>query len=336
MPEIRQNIATREWVIIATERAKRPEDFKPASSQSHTPLPPYVAKCPFCPGNEDQTPPELFSIKTQEGKWQVRVVPNKFAALSSEGEPIYQQRGSSGVISGVGSHEVIIESPLHNITTALLSYSDIEKILTAYKVRYQALEEDPRIAHIIIFKNHGASAGTSLEHPHSQIVGTPIVPVQVRHRMEDAMTYHDNTGRCVYCKMIEEEIAEKSRIIKESKHFVTFIPFAACSPFHTWLLPKRHMASFSAITEEELKDLAVILKSLLAKVYIGLNNPDYNYVIRSANKEMGHVKYFHWYISLIPIVTKMAGFELGTGMFINVALPEKSAEFLRNINEEEI
>ncbi|MFH1422810.1 MAG: galactose-1-phosphate uridylyltransferase [Planctomycetota bacterium] len=325
MPEIRQNIATKDWVIIATERAKRPEDF--VKKVEKKVIPEFVQSCPFCPGNESKTPPETLRIG-KDDKWQVRVIPNKFGALSNEGESTYSFEGLERCTSGVGVHEVIIETPLHHLTTAILPVPEVESIIQAYLGRYQSVSHDSRIEHIIIFKNHGESAGTSLEHPHSQMVGLPIVPSHVRHRVEEAMRYFDDHGECVFCTMLKEEIASKERIVFESNEFVAFLPYAAFSPFHIWVLPKRHAASFVEISPAEISDLAYNLRTVLAKIYHGLDNPDYNYVLNSAPLDTGS-KYLHWYISIVPRVSKAAGFELGSGMFINAALPEKSAEFLR-------
>ena len=328
MPELRQNLATKEWVIIATERAKRPEEFK--SKKEMKALPPFNSNCVFCPGNENNTPGETFRI-ADDGGWKVRSFPNKYAALSKEGERKRRIKGVERWLSGVGIHEVIAESPMHNMTTALLSADDVELVFKAYKNRYLDISKDPRIELIIIFKNHGESAGTSLEHPHSQLIATPVVPAQIRNRLEDAMTYFDDTGECVYCKMIDEEIKAKERIIFETDHFISFVLYAALSPFHTWILPKRHTSSFGEITDEEVKDMAGMLKNVLAKFYYGLDNPDFNYVIRSAPTGGGASEYFHWYLSIIPRLTKNAGFEMGSGMFINISVPEENAKFLRGV-----
>lgn len=234
-------------------------------------------------------------------------------------------------MSGVGIHEVIVEHTKHNALTALMSESEVADIIRAYKNRYLAVQQDNRIESITIFKNHGASAGTSLEHPHSQLIATPIVPPQVRHRMQQAVNYFDDTGHCVFCHTLKEELDVKERIVLETDSFVSFVPYAALSPFHIWIFPRRHMASLAHINETEITDLAKNLKTTLAKFYYGLNNPDFNYTVRSVSIDDKESDYFHWYISLIPRVSQTAGFELGSGMFINVALPEESAKFLRGI-----
>ena len=331
MSEVRLNLITGDWVVIATERAKRPEDFYHKKEKKE--LPNYVATCPFCPGNEAQTPPETFVIKGPDNKWLVRCVPNKFSAFSPEGEIIKTKIDFKQYITGVGLHDVIIETPEHNMTTALLPLSHIEEILSAYKNRLLAFYSDPRIEHVIIFKNHGQSAGTSLEHPHSQIVGTPVFPGQVMNRLGEAIKnyYYVNFGDCLYCLYLQDEQRDKIRIISENESFIAFIPYAALSPFHTWIFPRKHNACFGHITDEEISDLAAILKDILLRLYIGLDNPDFNYVIRSLSPAGADSKFFHWYLAIIPKVIQIAGFELGTGMFINTALPESSAEFLRNI-----
>lgn len=329
MPEIRQNLITRQWVIIATERARRPEDFGKREEKKVV-LPSYVPTCPFCPGNEHKTPAETFRI-SRNGDWQVRVVPNKFAALSGVGARVRSTIGTKRTVTGVGVHEVIIETPDHSMTTALLSDAEVVQILEAYKQRYDSVIRDERVEQVTLFKNHGAAAGTSLEHPHSQLIGTPLTPSQVRDRMEVALRYYDEEGECIFCRTLHEELDEGTRIIVESEHFAAFTPFAALSPFHIWIFPKRHAASFALIQENEKHDLARVLRQVLRKLYEALDNPDYNYTIRNAPYDAESVKYYHWYLSIVPRVTQIAGFELGSGMFINTALPEDTAEYLRRI-----
>lgn len=328
MPEIRQNLVTREWVVIATERAKRPEDFKKEKVMKE--IPSFDEKCPFCHGNEQSTPGETFRISNGKD-WKVRVVPNKFAALNLEGERIRKIDGIKRSMTGVGIHDVVIETPVHNLTTALLSTDEIKNIIESYKARYLQILKDKRIEMVIIFKNHGESAGTSLIHPHSQIIGTPVVPSQVRYRMDVAMDYFDDTGECIFCKIMNDELKEKERIVLETNHFVAFVPYAALSPFHTWIFPKRHMSSFIEINESETNDLAYMLKTILGKFYYGLNNPDFNYCIRSSPTDEHEVEYYHWYLTVVPRLVRTAGFELGSGMYINVTLPEENAEFLRKV-----
>jgi UDPglucose--hexose-1-phosphate uridylyltransferase len=330
MPEIRSNPITGDWVIFATERAKRPEEFTKVAARPV--LPERAPECPFCPGNEDRTPVETLRLAAPQGHWLVRSVPNRFAALTPEGDVRRRVDGFHTFLTGVGLHEVIVETPAHNLTTALLPVDQIERILVAYRHRLRAFYDDGRIEHVIVFKNHGEAAGTSLIHPHSQIVGMPVLPGQLRGRMEEALRHWGNAGECLYCRSLAEEMSAGDRVITQNASFAAFVPYAALSPFHVWIFPKRHCACFGAITDGEIAEFAAVLRDVLARLYTGLRDPDYNYVIRSLSPQEETVKYFHWYLSLVPRVTKAAGFELGTGMFINTALPEASAAFLRGVS----
>jgi UDPglucose--hexose-1-phosphate uridylyltransferase len=329
MPELRQNIITREWVIIATERAKRPDEFiRPKKTVN--PVPAFDPGCPFCPGNESMSAAETYRVADRED-WQVRVVENKFPALSREGDRVRQIDGVYRSMSGVGFHEVVVEHRRHDLSPALYSVEDLTKILVAYQQRYRQIRKDPRVEAIIIFKNHGESAGTSLAHPHSQIAATPIVPTQVRHRLDEAIRFFDETGECVFCTTLRRELADRIRIVASTDSFVVFIPFAALSPFHLWIFPIRHCSSFDEIEEYEIRDLAVTLRTVLGKLYYGLNDPDYNFSIRSIPAREGEREYFHWYLTVIPRIVRTAGFEIGSGMYINTSLPEESARFLRGV-----
>ncbi len=328
MSEMRLNLITREWVIISTERIRKPEDFRQKRDKKI--LPEFVETCPFCPGNEQKTPPEIMRI-SYNNKWLIRVIPNKFAALSYEGEKIRKNEGIKHFVAGVGRHEVIIETPLHNMITALLPVGELSNVLRVYKERFIDLCSNPLIEHVIIFKNQGIASGTSLVHPHSQIIGTPVTPLQVRDRISEARRHFDLTGECLMCATIKDELNDGRRIILDSHHFVSFIPYAALSPFHMWIFPKRHQSAFGHLSEEEITDLAYNLKTVLSKLYFGLNNPDYNYVIRTESLKNSVTDYFHWYISIVPRLAQASGFELGSGMYYNATLPEEVAEFLRKV-----
>ncbi len=333
MPELRQNYLTKEWVIIATERAKRPEEL--ATKRVRQTGASFVPTCPFCPGNEGQTPPEIVRYPAGEnGSWKVRVVANKFAALSPNVQPVRTVRRSRRVIGGFGHHEVIIDTPDHAGCMALMADSDVATVLRTYKARYDALTIDRRIAHVTVFKNHGTAAGASLQHPHSQLIATPIISYQIRQRFREALTHYDEYGECMFCQMLLEDLEEQKRIVLATDHFVALELFGSGSPFCTHIYPRRHMASFGEIGEEEIADLAKTLRTLLAKLYYGLDDPDFNYTIRSAPVEYTGANHFHWYVSVIPRLTQVAGFELGSGMFINTVLPEAAAEFLRNVKVE--
>jgi UDPglucose--hexose-1-phosphate uridylyltransferase len=264
----------------------------------------------------------------------VRVFPNKFAALSSELEPARNLQHLRRRINGFGFHEVIVDSPDHATCMALLPDAHVAKILGVFKERFNALSCDHRINHVTIFKNHGADAGASLQHPHSQIIATPVIPSQVRHRLREALQHYDDTGECMFCHMVEGEVAEQTRIVVKSELFIAMEVFAAATPFATHIFPMRHMANFGEITAAEIADLARVLRKLLAKIYVGLENPDLNFTVRSAPSDYVGARHFHWYVSVIPRLTRVAGFELGSGMFINTVLPEAAAAFLRGVNVE--
>jgi len=329
MSELRYNIINREWVVIATERAKRPLDFrKPRKEVS--PIPEHKDDCPFCTGNEGNLSDETFRIGGKN-TWKTRSIYNKFPALSPKEKLVRKNDGIYHSISGYGVAEVIIESPKHNLCIATMSNSEVENIIRAYLDRYLSLQKRDGIEAIVIFRNHGPSAGTSLEHPHSQLIATPIVPPQIRDRMESAVSFFDTTGKCMFCNTLEQELAAKKRIVAENKEFVAFVPYAGAVPFATWIFPRRHMSSFADINDAEIKDVASILKLTLARLYYGLNNPDFNYTIRSIPVKEDGKAYFHWYLTIVPRISQPAGFEVGSGIFINTSLPEEGAEFLRQV-----
>jgi len=315
---------------MATERARRPEQLRVVRERK--PLPHYSFTCPFCPGNEHLAPPEVWRSPGQQGEWLVRVIPNKFSALARGGQPTWNIRGSYRTINAVGIHDVIVETPDHALTTALLDHDQVFRVLRCYLERFRNVISDPRVVHVTIFKNHGADAGTSLEHPHSQLIATPVVSSHVRNRLHEAMRYHDEYGTCVFCDVMHQEISDATRIVDATEHFVALEPFESASPFSTYIYPRRHMASFGESLPVELEDLATVLRNVLAKLYWGLDDPAFNYSIRTSPIENTGVKYYHWYVSIIPRLTRIAGFELGSGMFINTVLPEEAAEFLRKVD----
>jgi len=329
--ELRQNIATKEWVVIATERSQRPEDHaEPQRAPSHT-RPERVEGCPFCVGNEQLSSGEVLRLDGPDGAWRVRVVTNKYPALSPQGGVRWLDEGFLRRVQGFGFHEVLVESPRHNDALALLAPPEVAQVLAAFREVGRLHAAHPAIRQIVPFENHGAPAGSSLEHPHAQLVSLPIVPAHIRTRLETAQRYYDETGRCVYCDMVREETRAGVRLVAENEHFVAFIPFAALSPFHTWILPKIHRPQFLQVSDPELDSLAEVLGSVLLRLYRGLGDPPYNAVIRMAPQTYERVHWFHWYLSLVPRTSRHAGFELGSGMYINTTLPEASAAFLRAV-----
>jgi len=337
MSELRLNRATKDWIIVAKERVKRPHQFSAGSvgrGEKHKEkFPAFDPTCPFCPGNENKTPPEVFALRDKDTKpnrpgWRIRVVTNKYPAL----EPMRKTSKITGEFfkrtMGLGKHEVIIESSQHNKSLATLSLKQVEEVCEIYWKRYLALKDDKRFKLIIIFRNHGFSAGTSLKHPHSQLIALPLVPTSIRHLLEEATRYYGDHGSCVFCDMIQEELVYKKRIILDSREFVVFHPFASRAPFETWIVPKKHNACFGNIGPKEAHAMARVLKEILGKLYLKLKDPDYNLMIRTAPIKDAQEDYYHWYIQILPRLTIPAGFELGSGVYINASLPEETAKFI--------
>jgi len=329
MSELRYNLLTRDWVIIASERARRPSDFRKPKAEK-APLPKFRKDCPFCPGNEGDRSDEIFRLG-DTAAWRTRVMYNKFPALVPTVKKERETSRSYKRISGFGVCEVIVEHPDHNTCIPLMKVAEVEDIIRTYRSRYIDIQKIDGIEAITIFKNHGAAAGTSQQHPHSQLVATPVVPHHIRNLLENTLACYDVTGQCMLCQILEEELAGKKRIVLETEHFVSFLPYAGAAPLAMSIYPRRHAAAFDDITDAEIRDLAKNLKATLAKLYTGLDDPDYNFTIRSAPVREKWRESFHWYLSIIPRLTNPAGFELGSGMFINASIPEESAEFLRQV-----
>jgi UDPglucose--hexose-1-phosphate uridylyltransferase len=327
MPELRLNLITREWVIIAREKGKKPEDF---ISPNHKHLPEFLSTCPFCPGNESKTPDEIYRVKNEKG-WLIRVVPNKFSVLSKDGEKARINTELKKSVNGVGIHELIIETPFHNQTIANMPAEHLKEVIYIHKERFIEAYKDRRVENVIIFKNNGVNAGTPIEHSITHVTGIPITPRRVRNRVENSMKFFDDTGECLICKTIIEELNEKTRILFDTEHFISIIPYAALSPFHIWIFPKRHSGSFADIHSDEIWDLALNLKLTMGALFYGLEKPDYNYVLRSGSPSHASSEFIHWYISIVPRVATVSGFELGTGIYINPIPPEVAAEFLRHV-----
>ncbi|HAJ60935.1 MAG TPA: galactose-1-phosphate uridylyltransferase [Cyanobacteria bacterium UBA8543] len=332
--QIRLNKVTREWVIYAPSRGKRPQDFQKISKAQQS-LVSREPKCPFCPGNEHMSDAIVLELPNrQQSFWQTRVVPNKFPALTPDE---HTHRSSEGIylkMPRYGQHEVIVETPEHNQDIATMSKEEMEIVIETYHKRYIDLMLVHENMMAIIFRNHGDRAGASLKHPHSQIIVTGMVPRHVRWQEEEAQHYFDNWGRCLYCDILEFEMQHRRRVVQENESFLAFVPFAAEVPFETWIMPKDHQADFGSITDREKADFAAILKNVLTNLYEKLNDPDYNYVINTAARYKAEEPQVHWYCQIQPRLTTPAGFELGAGISINPSLPEVDADFLNGEGDE--
>ncbi len=328
MPELRKDPITGRWVIIATDRGKRPSDFVKETVQIKGGF------CPFCYGNEDKTPPEILCYRSDGGGrnspgWNLRVVSNKFPALGIEGNLNRQGEGLFDKMNGIGAHEVIIETPDHQATLATISEQAVEDVFWAFRDRMLDLKKDRRLRYILIFKNHGEAAGASIEHSHSQLIALPIVPKLVREEIDGSKAHFSFKERCVYCDIIRQELDSGSRVIDENQDFVIIAPYAPRFPFGTWILPKTHDACFENAQKREYQNLSKILRTILLKVDRVLDYPAYNLVIHTSPIVETINDFYHWHIEVMPKLSKIAGFEWGTGFYINPVPPEDAAKFLR-------
>jgi len=330
MSEFRQNIATGEWVIIAPERQQRPDDFLRQKLGGQEPDVSHQANCPFCTGNEALCQTPVYEMLSGR-QWSLRVVPNIYAAVNTQVDPTRQRDGIHLKAGGYGIADVLIESPLHNADLTTMSIPQIEEVVKAYRYRFNEIAQDPSINIVNIFRNHGGSAGASLKHPHSQIIGCMVAPPHVTDQIDFAKRAYNTWGNCVYCTMVEDELKQQIRIVQETEHFVAFCPFASKSPYEVRIFPKRHCSLFGSINAEEECDFALILKDVLRRIKLLLGDPDYNYYIRSVTTCDGLVQFYHWYLCLLPRISHHAGFELGTGIYINTSSPEACARELQAI-----
>ena len=301
------------WVIIAPERAERPSAFLRPAPEHDTGV------CPFCPGNESLTPPEVLSRRSN-GTWSLRVVPNRYPALRTE---IQLSR------SGVGAHEVVIETSDHRSTLADQPVEQIASVLSAWQERMVDLSRDVRLKSLIAFKNHGGPAGATLFHAHSQLIALPFVPETLHAEVRAAARHFEDKERCIWCDIVAQETHEKERIVLESDAAVVLSPWAARSPFELWILPREHRSSFESATEQELRAVADSLRTVLRKIDVALEKPAFNLFLHTMPLREPHNDFYHWHLELKPVLTQQAGFEWATGCFINPTAPEEAASFLR-------
>ena len=329
MPELRKDPITGRWVIIATDRAKRPADFA-----RERVVPQGGRFCPFCPGHESKTPPEVLAYRpsgvANGPGWTLRVVPNKFPALRVEGELQREGEGLYDKMSGIGAHEVIIETPDHMATLSDVDEKRIEDLFWAFRDRVIDLKKDSRLRYALFFKNHGESAGATLEHSHSQLIALPVVPKRVLEELDGAKKYFEYKERCVYCDIVRQELAAGTRVVMESDHFLVISPYAPRFPFETWVVPKLHHSHAETILPQVIQDLASVMRSTLRRIDKTLERPPYNFVLHTAPLQEMSIPHYHWHIEIIPKLTRVAGFEWGSGFYINPTPPEESAKFLRD------
>lgn len=341
MPQLRKDPVTREWVIIAAERSRRPSDFRVNEETLTRPV--FSPNCPFCPGNELMTPGEVLAYRNSYSPpnspdWWVRVVPNKFPALSIEGDLDRSGVGMYDMMNGIGAHEVLIECPEHDRSLADVPLKQAQEALWAYRDRCLDLMQDRRFKYILLFRNHGRVAGASLEHPHSQLIALPMVPREVTLMMEGAARYYDYHERCVYCDMVKQEINFGERIVCQNADFIAFCPFAAKYPFETWIMSRQHVSSLIQEDRGRINAFAALLQEALQRIGETLHYPPFNFTLHTApinperDRDSQGARDFHWHLAIMPRLTIAAGFEMGTGIYINVTTPEDAARHLRSVD----
>ena len=332
MPDLRRDPIVGRWVIISTDRSGRPHDFAPLQPAKQV----SATLCPFCPGQERLTPPEIMAYRPHPAEpnspgWTVRVVPNKFPALEVEGEIGREGVGLYDRMNGVGAHEVIIESPVHKDSLADLPAKKIEDVLWTYRDRIIDLKKDLRLRYILIFKNHGLTAGATLEHSHSQLIALPIVPTSVLEEIDGCRAHYEQKERCIYCDILRQDLSDGDRIVAENPEFVCVTPYAPRFPFEMWILPKRHAGYFEESQKSQFECLASILSECLRRMDKVLARPAYNFMLHSSPLHERTGEFYHWHLEIIPKLTQVAGFEWGTGFYINPVSPEESAKSLRDV-----
>lgn len=328
MPELRKDPILGRWIIISTERGKRPTDFIIA------PPPTSGGFCPLCPGNETTTPPEVLSYGRPQPAanrpgWSLRVVPNKYPALVIEGTLDKEGEGIYDRMNGIGAHEVIIESPDHNAAFTYLSPDRMVQVFWAFRDRIIDLARDPRFRYVMVFKNFGSGAGASLEHSHSQLIALPILPRMIVSELEGSKSYYGYKDRCIFCDIIRQELRKDIRIVCESEHFIAIEPYAPRSPFETWILPREHSSSYIEMDDRQLESLTAIFSEVMRRLDACIPGVPYNFVLHTAPLRSEPLNYFHWHFEIMPKLTSIAGFEWGSGFYINPVPPEDAAKFLK-------
>jgi UDPglucose--hexose-1-phosphate uridylyltransferase len=329
MPELRKDPVLGRWIIIAKERRKRPTDFIVEKSEVRGGF------CPLCPGNEQFTPSEVMAIRggvestTNAPDWQVRVVPNKYPALIIEGDLGKEAEGLYDRMNGIGAHEVIIECPGHHDILWRLPTEHIVLTLKVFRDRLIDLQRDPRFRYVMVFKNSGKAAGASLEHSHSQLIALPVVPRMIVSELEGALSYFRYKDRCLFCDIIRQEMQQEIRIVCQNDHFVAISPFAPRTPFEMWVLPKVHASGFCTTPDTALPALAEIIAESLLRLDACIPGVPYNFVLHTRPLHAGSLEHYHWHFEIVPKLTSIAGFEWGSGFYINPMPPEEAAHFLR-------
>lgn len=340
MSELRHDPINRRWVVIAAERSRRPSEFlfdPPVPASDITP-------CPFCPGQEASTPPEVLAVRdTGQANgpgWTVRVVPNKYPLFAIEGELDRRAVGIYDRMRGVGAHELIIESPHHGLKPADTPLLQLAASLNASRQRISDLMGDHRFKYALLYRNYGEAAGASVHHPHQQLVAMPVTPRRVSTQLQCGKEYFHIKERCLFCDVIDQEISDDSRLVRLDEDFVSVAPYASRFPYEIHVYPRRHRHQFTESSQTDLEKLASHLLDVFRRLDVVLGDPPLNWVLINAPSVQAGVPRagywstlawdFHWHIEILPRLTPLAGFEWGTGFYINPTAPEDAAAFLRD------
>lgn len=341
MSELRHDPIQKRWVIIAGERSGRPQDFaQPRQAVAENSF------CPFCPGNEEKTPREISSIRSDGSSpdkpgWQVRVIPNKYPALSIEGELGRKGIGLYDAMNGVGAHEVVIDTPHHSQHVSQMTEEQLSLIYQQCQQRMLDLMNDQRFKYVLLFKNYGGLAGASLSHPHHQLIATPVTPITLANELQSSRDHHHFKERCLICDILTQELNSGKGIVHQNQSFVAYTPYASRFPFEMMVVPKQHSCAFTNLDAKKMKDLANMMRTIMGALRELLNDPPYNYLFHTA-PNTGTVPRrshywetlefdYHWHLEILPRLTRTAGFEWGTGFYINPLPPEEAAKALRQV-----
>ena len=339
--EFRRDPISGDWVIIAPQRSLRPDEFHESGAGRTPDVPSWPAPCPFCAGRECATPPEVAADRepgsAPDGPgWRVRIVPNKFPAVARDAAVVAAENGPFERRNGFGIHEVVIESPDHDADFSSFAADHAASVLRLTRDRLRRLEAEEGIRYVHWFKNRGREAGASLRHPHSQIVALPFIPGRVRLEIEAAARFGAANRACLFCRTIGDEIRDGRRLVLRGDAFIVTAPFAARFPFETHLHPIFHAPSFARLGDSEIAILAETLQTLLRGLKGALDDPPYDIVLHQApgpdpSRPNRPEREYHWHLEIFPVLTRVAGFEWGTGVFINPIPPERAAAALREI-----
>jgi len=331
MPELRKDPILGRWIIIARERSKRPTDFVVETAETKGGF------CPLCPGNEKTTPDEVLVYGREPGmgpnssSWKLRVVPNKYPALVIEGELDKQGEGLYDRMNGIGAHEVIIESPNHQDRFTFLPHDQMLLTFRAFRDRLLDLSRDERFSFVMVFKNYGKAAGASLEHSHSQLIALPILPRMLVSEIEGSLSYFKYKDRCIFCDIIRQETQQNIRLVCENDRFITLAPFAPRTPFEMWIMPKRHHSSYAEQDHASLSALTEIFSESLRRLDACIPGVPYNFVLHTQPLRSQPLEHYHWHFEIVPKLTSIAGFEWGSGFYINPMPPEDTCRYLREV-----